>query len=171
MGVTRVTGTLIRTGSAVGPLSTLSVGTVTTPSGSLHVAGTTVLQQVLEKNSISATVATGTINYDVLTQAVMYYTANASGNWTLNFRGSGTTTLNNVMYIGQNLTIVFLVTNGSPAYYATAHTIDGSAVTPKWQGGVAPTAGAANSIDVYTYSIIKTANATFTVLASKVNFS
>lgn len=171
MGVTRLTGTLIRTGSSVGPLSFLTVGNVTTPSGSFHVGGTTVLQQVLEKNLVSATAANGTVNFDILNQAVVYYTTNAAGNWTMNFRGNNTTTLNNVMYIGQNLTLVFLVTNGSPAYYATAHTIDGISVVPKWQGGSAPSDGSINSIDAYAYSIIKTADATFTLLASKTPFA
>lgn len=171
MGVTRLTGTLIRTGSAVGPLSSLSIGNVNTPSGSLHVSGSTVLQQVFEKNTINATAASGSINFDVLSQAILYYTVNASNNWTMNFRGNSTTTLNSAMYIGQNLTVVFLVTNGSPAFYATAHTIDGSSIIPKWQGGGAPVNGSTNSIDAYSYSIIKIADATFTLLASKTQFS
>ena len=49
--------------------------------------------------------------------------------------------------------------------------IDGVAVTPKWAGGAAPTSGSADSIDVYTFTVIKTANATFTVLASKSDFA
>lgn len=171
MAETRLSGTLIRTGTNIGPVNKLSIGDVTTPSGSLHVGGTTVLQQILEKNTISATAATGTVNFNVLSQGVLYYTTNSSGNWTLNFRGDASTTLNSIMYIGQSLSVAFLVTNGSPAFYATAHTIDGSAVTPKWQGGSGPGAGNVNSIDVYSYVIIKTANATFTVLASVVPFA
>jgi len=49
--------------------------------------------------------------------------------------------------------------------------MDGSSVTPKWQGGTAPTAGNASSVDVYAYTVIKTANATFTVLASQSRFA
>lgn len=171
MAETRLSGTLIRTGTNIGPVNQLSIGNVTTPSGSLHVGGTTVLQQILEKNTVSATAATGTINFDVLTQGVLYYTTNSSGNWTVNFRGDGTTTLNNIMYIGQSLSVAFLVTNGSPAFYATVHQIDGNVISPKWQGASPPTAGSTNSIDVYSYAIIKTANATFTVLASVVPFA
>jgi hypothetical protein len=44
-------------------------------------------------------------------------------------------------------------------------------VTPEWQGGAAPTAGNVNSIDVYSYTIIKTGSATFTVLASQTQFA
>ena len=105
---------------------------------------------ILETDTISATAATGTINYDVTTQSVLYYTSNASGNWTLNFRGSSGTTLNTVMSTGESLSATFLVTNGATAYYNSAVTIDGSAVTPKWQGGSAPTSGNASSTDAYT---------------------
>jgi hypothetical protein len=125
----------------------------------------------LEGVTVSATAATGTINYDVTTQSVLYYTSNASANWTVNFRASSGTSLNTAMATGEAITVVFLVTNGSTAYYNNAITIDGTSVTPKYQGGTAWTAGTASSIDVYSYTIIKTASATYTVLASKVNFA
>ena len=129
-----------------------------------------VLINAAETTTVSATAATGTINYDVTTQSVLYYTSNASANWTVNFRGSSGTTLNNLLSNNQTVTIAFLVTQGATAYYANATTIDGTSVTPKWQGGTAPSAGNASGVDAYTYSIIKTANATFTVLASQTQF-
>jgi hypothetical protein len=61
------------------------------------------------------------------------------------------------------------MTQGSTAYYLNTIQVDGSAVTPKWQGG-APTEGTASSINVYSFTIIKTADATFTVLASVAAF-
>lgn len=126
---------------------------------------------ILEVDTISATAATGTINYDVTTQSVLYYTSNASGNWTLNFRGSSGTSLNTVMSTGESLSATFLVTNGSTAYYNSAVTIDGTSVTPKWQGGSAPTSGNASSTDCYTYVIQKTGSATYVVLASQTKFA
>jgi hypothetical protein len=126
---------------------------------------------ILETATISATAATGTINFDTTTQSVLYYTTNASGNFTVNFRGSSGTTQNTIMATGESLSATFLVTNGATAYYNSAVTIDGSSVTPKWQGGTAPTSGNASSIDSYTYVIIKTASATFTVLASQTKFA
>jgi hypothetical protein len=125
----------------------------------------------LEGVTVSATAATGTINYDVTTQSVIYYTSNASANWTVNFRASSGTSLNTAMAIGEAITVVFLVTNGSTAYYNNAITIDGNSITPKYQGGAAWTSGSASAIDVYSYTIIKTASATYTVLTSKVNFA
>lgn len=126
---------------------------------------------VEEVATVSATAATGTINFDVTTQSVLYYTSNASANWTLNVRASSTVSLNTMLATGQSVTIAFLVTNGSTAYYQSAFQVDGSSVTPKWQGGTAPTAGNASSIDAYVITIIKTGSATFTALASQTKFA
>lgn len=130
-----------------------------------------VFNDAAETVTVSATAATGTTNYDITTQSVLYYTSNASGNWTVNFRASSGTSLNTALSVGQSVTAVFMVTQGATAYYNSAVQVDGSSVTPKWQGGTAPTAGNASSIDVYSYTIIKTANATFTVLASQTKFA
>ncbi len=64
-----------------------------------------------------------------------------------------------------------MATQGATAYYQSGMQIDGTSVTPKWAGGTAPTAGNASSIDVYTFVVIKTASATFTVLASQTKFA
>ncbi len=145
--------------------------TGTAVTDGLEVAGTSKVQQTKEKITVSATAATGTINYNALDQSVLYYTNDASGNFTVNVRGDGSTTLNSIMSTGEALTVVFMATQGSTAYYNSAFQVDGSSVTPNWQGGSAPTDGTADGIDVYTYNIIKTADATFTVLASVVDFS
>jgi hypothetical protein len=133
--------------------------------------GSSKFPNILETATVSATAATGTINFDAITQSVLYYTTNASGNFTVNFRGDGTTSLNTLLATGESISASFLVTNGATAYYNSAVNVDGSAVTPKWQGGTAPTAGNASSIDVYTYVIVKTASATFTVFASITKFA
>jgi len=129
-----------------------------------------VFQDAAEVVTVSATAATGTINYDVTTQSVLYYTSNASANWTVNFRGSSGTSLNTLMSTGQAITVVFLVTQGSTAYYNNAVQIDGSSVTPKYQGGTAWTAGNVSGIDAYSYTIVKTGSATFTVFAAQTQF-
>jgi len=138
--------------------------------GSSSTAGLKIAD-VLETATVSATAATGTINYDVTTQAVLYYTSNASANWTVNFRGSSGTSLNTLMATGESLTVAFLVTQGATAYYNSAVQVDGSSVTPKWQGGTAPSAGNASSVDAYTYTIIKTGSAAFTVFAAQTKFA
>jgi hypothetical protein len=167
--LTAVTASVL-TGSAlpsnITGSSLTSVGTLS----SLNVGSTLTLQQALEKATVSATAATGTINFDALTQAIVYYTTNASGNWTLNVRGNSGTTLTSQMSNGQSLTIAFLVTQGSTAYYCSAFQIDGSSVTPKWLGATAPSSGNANGTDVYTYTIVKTAGG-FIVFASRSYFA
>jgi hypothetical protein len=129
-----------------------------------------VFANAAETTTISATAATGTINYDVTTQSVIYYTSNASANWTVNFRASSGTSLNTAMATGQSMTVVFLVTQGATAYYNNAIQIDGSSVTPKYQGGTAWTAGNASGIDAYSYTIVKTGSAAFTVFAAQTQF-
>ena len=126
---------------------------------------------IAEVDTIAATAATGTINYDITTQSVLFYTTNASGNWTVNFRGSSGTSLNTLMTTGESISATFLVTQGSTAYYNSAVQIDGASVTPKWQGGTAPTSGNANSVDCYTFVIQKTGSATYVVLASVTKFA
>ena len=129
------------------------------------------LSAAAETVTIAATAATGTVNFDVSTQSILYYTSNASANWTLNIRGSSSTTLNSIMATGQSVTVTHLVTQGGTAYYNSALTVDGTSVTPKWSGGSAPSAGNANSVDVYTYTLIKTGSGSFTVFASQTRYA
>lgn len=124
----------------------------------------------VEKITVSATAATGTINFDVTTQPVLYYTTNASANFTINFRASSGTSLNTAMSTGESLTVVFINTNGSTAYYNNAITIDGTSVTPKYQGTLAWSAGQASGVDIYSYTIVKTGSAAFTVFAAQTQF-
>ena len=125
----------------------------------------------LEGVTVAAIAAASTINYDVTTQSVLYYTSNATANWTVNFRASSGTSLNTVMAIGESVTVVFAVTQGTTAYYNNAITIDGASITPKYQAATAWASGNTSGIDVYTYTIIKTASATYTVLASQSQFA
>ena len=129
------------------------------------------IKALFEASTITASAPAATTNYDVLTQVVQYYTSNAANNFTLNIRGNSTTSLNSVLAIGQSVTMVLLVTNGATAYYANVIQIDGVTITPKWQFGLAPTGGSASSIDSYTFAIVKTANATYTVLGSVMKYA
>jgi hypothetical protein len=134
-----------------------------------------VLTSAFETATVSATAATGTVNVDIATSTVKYFTSNASADWTFNFRGDGSTTLNSLLSNGQSATVAFLVTNGSTAYKPTVFQVDGNAVsvgggTLRWQGGTAPT-GNASSVDAYTFTIIKTGSATFTVFGAAVKFA
>jgi hypothetical protein len=132
-----------------------------------------VLNDAAEVVTVSAIAATGTINYDVTTQSVLFYTTNASGNFTVNLRASSGTSLNTAMSTGQSVTVAFLVTNGATAFFNNVVQVDGttSGVTTRWQGGTAPSSGNASSVDIYSYTVIKTANATFSVFAAQTRFA
>jgi hypothetical protein len=130
-----------------------------------YYTGNPAILGAIETANIVASAATGTINIDAKTATLWYYTSNATANFTLNFRGNSSTALNTVLATGQSISIVFLNTNGSTAYYPTAFTIDGTSVTPKWVSGAAPTSGNASAIDALTFTIIKTGSAAYTVLA------
>jgi len=127
--------------------------------------GTLVIEQVYEKVT-TATSTTGTITFDTTAQGVEFYTADQTANRTINFSN-----VNANLAIGQSITSAILLTNGATPYYLNAYQVDGSSVTPKWQGGTAPSAGNASGIDSYSFTIIKTADATFTVIASQTQFA
>jgi hypothetical protein len=145
-------------------------------SRALATSGTltkSLLVSAKEAVSISATAATGTINIDINTDAVKFFTSNANANWIFNLRGDGSTTLNSMLSTGESITCAVLVPQSTVAYYPTSIQVDGTTtnVTTRWQGGAAPTSGNASSTDSYTFTVIKTANATFTVLAAQVRFA
>jgi|688.fasta_scaffold15224_2 hypothetical protein len=158
-------------------VTTNSVGIVTFSQSNIGIANTVTLertgivQQLFENVNLSSTALTGTIDLDILSGTLFYYTANATDNWTFNVRGNSSTSLNTILPIGKSVTVTILSTQGSSAKYASTFKVDGTTISPKWQGGTAPTSGFASSINIYTYTIVKTADATFTVLASQTKFS
>lgn len=153
-------------------LGTSAASTLITANASAKVTltGTTSVAEMIEKVDIP-TSTTGTINFDALSQAVQLYNTDQTANRTINFRGDGSTALNAVMAVGESMTSAVLMKQGGSAYYLNAYQVDGSSVTPEWSGGSAPSAGNANSIDAYAFTIIKTADATFTVLASQSQYA
>ena len=143
----------------------LSLGATTT-----SVSGLTTLGQVfdypIEGWYINSTAFAGYNAYlQTNNSAVHYLTTASTANGTLNITAASGTTLNSIMTTGQAVTFSLLITN-TTAYYANAYQVDGSAVTPKWSGGTAPSAGNASAVDIYSFTILKTGNAAFTVLAA-----
>lgn len=161
--MTNVTGTA--TGLTAGGL--VASAALTTPA----LTNPSLIGAVLELATITGSAPGATTNYDASTQTVQYYTTAANTNFTLNIRGASSVSLNTLMTTGQALTLALLVTNGGTAYYPNVIQIDGSTVTPKWQGGTAISGGNASSTDVYVFTIIKTASATFTVLGTQTKFA
>jgi hypothetical protein len=168
-GVTAGTG--LSGGGTSGSVTLAIDSTVATLTGSQTLTNKILLSPE-ERTTVAATAATGTIAYDAITQGVLFFTSNASANWTLNIRGDSGTTLSSILAVGDAITVTHLVTQGATAYYNSAVQIDGSAVTPKYQGGTAFAAGNASSIDAYVYTVVKTAaTPTYTVFASQTKFA
>lgn len=138
-----------------------------------------ITKAIFETATITlAAPASPTANFDVSTQAVQFYTSASTNSFIFNLRGNDSTTLEVLMAIGQSTTVATLVTCSNSAHYLTAFRIDGNAsgangysFTAKWQGGTASLSGNANSIDIYTVNVIKTASKTFTILASQTKFA
>ena len=153
--------------------SDADVGINFTPKGTGAVTfnGTGKIQAVKEKVTVTAVATTGDTNFDFLDQAVLYHTTVATGQFTINLRGSSSTTLNNMLSVGEAVTGAFLNTNTT--FYVSTITIDGSStnVTLEYQGGSAPSSGNAG-IDVYSFTAIKTATTpAYTILASQTQFN
>jgi hypothetical protein len=159
-----------------GDVTGLTAGTgitITNPGGpvpTIAISSNPTLTSPKEVNTTTAGPATGTVDLDVVTSSVLIFTSDATADWTLNVRGNGATTLDSIMATGEQISVVFETPIGATAYEPTAFNVDGSAVTPLWLGGSAPT-GNINSTDVYIYTIRKTGAATFTVLASQNKFA
>ena len=130
------------------------------------------IQSVLEKATVTGTAMNGAINFDILTQSILYYNANATGNGTVNFRGNSTVSLNTLIPVGRSITLALITDLGNTGYVPNAFSIDSSSVTPRWASNVAPLAASNNSTYVYTFSIIKTsATPAYRIIGSQVRFS
>jgi hypothetical protein len=125
----------------------------------------------IEEVSLDVGGLAGAINLDAKTNSLFFYSGNATANWTINFRGDVSTTMNTYLAIGKSATVVLLANLGVTPFYPTAFTVDGVSVTPRWLGGAAPTAGNASGTDAYSFSIIKTAASTYTIIASQARYA
>lgn len=149
---------------------------ISAASGNITIgtAGTAplLLTNMAELATITGTAPPSTVNYYIATQSILYYTTAATANWTVNIAYSSTVTLNTALAVGQAITVVCLATQSTTAYYNNTVQIDGTTITPKWQGGTAPAAGNTSAVDMYSYTIIKTASTpTYTVFAGLTKFA
>ena len=151
-----------------------NVGITLTPKGDLGritANGETKIFGVFEGATISTTFITS-FTYDVLTQAVYFQNVDLGANFTVNLRGNASTALNAALNTGESATVALITKQGNTTYYNTSVLVDGTStnVTVVWQGGSAPTIGNASSNDVYSYTALKTAASTYTVLAALTQF-
>lgn len=164
--------TYLASATASSTYAPLSSATLTTPTINDSVTNYPTFKSPSETTNIVASAATGTINIDVETAGVWYYTSNATANHTLNFRYNSGTSLSSKLSVGESVTVVWITPNGTTAYYPNTIQVDGTTVTPKVQGGSAITGGNASATDIYSFTILKTAaTPTYLVLESQSKFA
>lgn len=129
------------------------------------------IKALFESATIVAAAPTSPLSFDLSIQSIQYHTVNATTNFTLNIRGNASTSLTDIMQIGQSGSMALMITNGGTAYYPNAFQIDGTSVTPKWQGGTAISSGNANSIDIYTFTVVKIGTSSYTLLGTQTKFA
>ena len=159
-GVAGVGGTIAGTGDAQ------LVGIVTFKGGADFNGGSLLKEKV----NITAGKLSANLNIDLEDGMVHHFTTTETATSVPNIRVSSSVALNSRMAIGETIT-VSVITTAAAAAYSAQWTIDGVAVTEAWNGGSAPSAGGSSGKDFYTLNIIKTADATFTVLANVSNFA
>jgi len=175
-GPTGATGPVGATGPT-GPQGATGATGLTGPTGATGATGVigtnTAVTGLLETVNVVSSSTSGTVNMDVVTSSVWYYTSASSSAFTLNIRGNSSTTLNSLLSNNQSITIAFLNTTGASTASIPTLNIDGTAsgISTKWILGSAPTVANSSSIDAYTYTIIKTASSTYTVLASQTKYA
>lgn len=172
-----VISTISNTGTVTLPTSTdtlvgrATTDTLTNKTLSGAQVNDSTLKSPLEKWTITAGAPASSQTIDAVTSSARYFTSNATTNFALNFRGDGSTTLNDMLAVGESITFAVAVTNGSSAYYPTSIQVDGSSVSVKWSGGASVTSGNANSVDTYLFTVIKTGTSAYSVFGQQVQFA
>jgi len=129
-----------------------------------------------EKANYGSITLNGDYNHDLITHGnVMWSDTAAAGAFTMNLRGSATVALNDMMSTGESLSFWFAsACHSTTSHYMTAFKVDGTTISGGniiWAGGSAPTTagGGSGTKDVYTFTVFKTANATFRAFAAQTN--
>lgn len=140
---------------------------ISTLSGQTNIDETLKVHEIIQNVSIVNGAANATSNLDVKTASNYLFTTNSGGTWTHNIRGDASTTLNSMMEVGEKISVMVISKQNNNSYYSTNITIDGAAQTEYWQYGLTPATGGASGYTTYTWSIIKTGNNAFTVVAGQ----
>ena len=167
VGTTNPTATLTINGSSsINNLYVTGITTLGVTTSTSYINFT----DVHEKTQVVAGTANGTSNLDVVNGTIYLFTSNSTGTWTHNIRGDGSTTLNSLLEIGQAITVTVISKQNNTSHYSANITIDGAAQTEYWYNATPVSGQSTTGYDTYTWNIIKTANATFTVLANQSMF-
>ena len=148
-----------------------SVGIVTTRGG------LTTQKMLKEEFNTTAGKLSANLNIDLSNGMVHLFTTQEDATSVPNIRYSSSESLNSRMAVGETVSVT-IITTAAAGGYSTGITIDGNAngqnsytLSTNWTGGTAPAAGGASGVDIYAYGIMKTADKTFTIIASQTKTS
>lgn len=110
-------------------------------------------------------------NIDLENGMVHYFTTAETTSATPNFRYNSSTSLNSIMNIGEAISVVIIVTAGGVGAYHLNVNVDGVGQTENWAGGSAPSDGGTSGVDIYSYTIIKKADADFLIIGNQTKTS
>ena len=116
-----------------------------------------------EKVKITAGKLSDNQNVNLDNGMVHYFTTTETTTSTPNI--TATAGINTIMSTGDTM-VVTLITTAAAGAYSAQLTIEGAATTENWIGGEVPAAGGASGVDIYSYTIIKTGSAAYTVIGN-----
>ena len=131
--------------------------------------------ELIERVNVTSGKLSDNTNIDLEDGMMHLFTTTESTTATPNIRINSSTSLNDTMATGDAISVTIVTTAAAAGYAATVN-IDGATVgtnggTLNWTGGSAPSDGGSSGVDIYAYTIMKTASATYTVIATQTKTS
>jgi len=167
-------------GANLSGIATVATGARVTAGGLIVTAGISTLSDGADiegfkvEDGQTAATPNGEFNFYLASGHFFRYTGTPGADYYPNFKHSASINLNDRMETNDVVTATLAV-NSPAATYHIANTIhiDGNAtgensytIDTDWVGGSAPNAGNGSGHDVYSFTIIKTADKTFLILAN-----
>jgi hypothetical protein len=130
--------------------------------GNAEIRGTMKVFEIIENTTLDSTTIIGsgvtTIDLDLDTSSIYYYTQDAGSNWSVNLRANVGTALTDFLEIGESITVAVTTKQGPTAYYNNDVYIDNILIAPRYYGSLTINSGNANSLDLYTYVVVRKDN-------------
>ena len=161
-------------------IATVATGARVTAGGLVVTAGISTLSDGADiegfkvEDGQTAATPNGEFNFYLASGHFFRYTGTPGADYYPNFKHSASIDLNDMMAVNDVVTATLAVNSPATTYHIanTIH-IDGNAtgensytIDTDWVGGSAPDAGNGSGHDVYSFTIVKTADKTFLILAN-----
>ena len=167
-------------GANLSGIATVATGARVTAGGLIVTAGISTLSDGADiegfkvEDGQTAATPNGEFNFYLASGHFFRYTGTPGADYYPNFKHSASINLNDRMETNDVVTATLAVNSPATTYHIanTIH-IDGNAtgensytIDTDWVGGSAPDAGNGSGHDVYSFTIVKTADKTFLILAN-----